>query len=172
MDLFLLTAAATAAATQSMPIALALLMVALGFAYVSFITFLQRRFLTNPARIAELQLKISAVSSEMRAMAKKGLDVREKQKELMPHMKESTKMQMKSMFIVLPLSALVYFVALPTLFAGSSSYVLNFVVPMSYLAVFFWTALVSGLVLSTTLMRRDRRRAKERMALTQNAVNV
>jgi len=172
MDLFLLTAAATAAATQPMPITLALLMVALGFGYIALITLLQRKVLTNPAKIAELQLKINSISAEMRAMAKNGQDVREKQKELMPHMKESTKMQMKSMFIVMPLSLVVYFVALPTAFAGSSSYVLNFIVPMGYLSIFFWTALISGIVMSTVLMRRDRARAKERMMLNKDAVKV
>lgn len=170
MDLFLLAAAAT----QPMPVTFALLMVALGIGYIALITTLQRRVLTNPARIAELQLKINAVSAEVRQHLKNGNRelAMQKQKEMMPHMKESTKMQMKSMFIVMPLSLLIYFVVMPAVFAGSSSYVLNFIAPMGYLAVFFWAALISGIVMSTVLMSRDRKRAKERMALSTGAVKV
>ncbi len=170
MNLFLLTAVAT----QPMPVTLAILMVALGIGYISLITLLQRRFLTNPARIAELQLKINAVSAEVRQHLKNGNKelAMAKQKEIMPHMKESTKMQMKSMFVVMPLSLIVYFVLLPTAFAGSTAYVINFIVPMGYLAIFFWSALIAGVIMSGVLMSRDRKRAKERMALTTGAVKV
>ncbi len=145
----------------AIPSNVAIAIVLFGLAYAMLSLVIQRR-LSNPAKTRELQARIQALTSELNQMAKRNEDITEKQRELMPLMGESMRLQMKSMLVILPMFYAVYYGALPYIF-GPLAFggAVNLVVTsLNYTGLFFVTVLLSSLTMSFSMLAYDKRKAK------------
>ena len=149
-----------------LPFNVILAVVLLAIAYTSTTLKIQRK-VSNPKKMREIQTRMQQLNREMTEMIKMKQDVRAKQAELMPLLKESMNGQLKSMFIVLPLFFAVYYGALPMLFHVYGGDQIMFIVPLSYSSLFIATAFVFGFSLGMALMLRDRIKAKKDALLSQ-----
>lgn len=136
---------------------IALSLLFFGIAYAVFTLKLQRK-IAHPQKTREMQAKIKALTKELNEMAKRKEDITAKQAELMPLVKKSMSFQMRSMFVVLPLFFLVYYVAIPTVYGAFTLQYVNFIIPMTYQSVFFFTILISGIVGSMVMLVHDKKR--------------
>ena len=147
--------------TLPLPINVAMAVILFGVAY-AILTLKLQRTLSHPKKMRDIQMKISALTKELGEMSKRNEDITEKQKEIMPLMKQSMQMQMKSMVVIFPLFLFVYYLALPTIFGAFSAEAFNFIVPLPYNSLFIVTAIVTGLIMSFTLLAKDRVSTKQK----------
>jgi uncharacterized membrane protein (DUF106 family) len=157
---------AVPAVAVPLPLDIAIIVMLIGIAYAGLVVVLQRK-LVNQNRMRELQQKIKLITKEMQEMAKRKEDASAKQKELMPLMNESMKSQFKSMFVVLPIFFVLYYVLIPNIFSAFNGDVYNFFVPLTYANIFFVAAFASGLVLSLAVQLLYRKQAKAANAQKQ-----
>jgi uncharacterized membrane protein (DUF106 family) len=136
---------------------------AMALAYTLFSVAIQRK-LSDPVRLQEIQLRMSAISKELNAMVRNNASkeaIAAKQKEIMPMMGESMKAQFKPMFIILPLFFLVYYVLVPYVPLGFKA--------ASVQQAFFVMVVIFGLILSTILLIKDKEKAKKRINTQSSA---
>lgn len=150
-----------------MPVNVELAVVLLGAAYILMAAVIQRK-LSNPVKMREIQTRIKELTKEMQDMAKRNLDVKEKQNEIMPLMGQSMKLQMKSMFVVLPIFYAVYYVVLPQMFGAFALTDANIFIPLTLSGLFFAVVLIGGLALSMGILSYDKRKAKAAAAQVQD----
>jgi uncharacterized membrane protein (DUF106 family) len=138
-------------------------LVAAAFAYAAFSITLQRK-LSNIDKMYEIRATMNTKTKDLMRMAKEKADkatIDAAQKELAQLSMDSMKNQMKPMLIVLPVFFLIYYVLLPMGFAPKLTLqILSFT--LGYQQVFILAAFVSGLVLSTRLSMRDRKRLRSK----------
>ncbi len=156
-----------AAATLSvaMPIGTAIIIIAIGVAYVAFSTFAQRK-LGNPKKMRELQQRMNALSKELNQMLKSNApkeEIMKKQSELMPLMSENMKASIKPMLVILPVFLLLYYLVLPTAFHSISNEYVMFLgsMKLDYLGLFFVCVVALGIATSIVIMVYDRKKAKQ-----------
>lgn len=148
-------------------------LIAVSVIYALVAVFLQRK-LSNMDKMYELQDSIKVKSNELMELTKQGtskevLDA--KQKEVMSMVSQSMRFQLKPMFVVFPLFLIVYYVALPAVFApmvGTSTFDI-FGFSLNYQTLFIAVTFVVGFGLSMTLMSLDKKRlkrAKDQAALS------
>jgi len=144
----------------AMPTAVAVAVVVIGMVYAVGSIFLQRK-VTNPAKQREIQAKVKILTKEMQEKVKRNEDISAHQKQLMTHMGESMKLQMRSMFLILPLFLVIYYLALPYVFKPyQNTDVVLWSIPLTYTSLFFATALIVGLISSGVILLRDRKLIK------------
>jgi uncharacterized membrane protein (DUF106 family) len=139
----------------ALPINVALAVIFFGIGYGTLTLTLQRR-LSNPAKTKEMQVKINALTKEMNAMAKRNEDISAKQAELMPLISESMRSQMKSMFVILPIFFIIYYLILPAIFGGFAAEYFTLLVPLSTQSLFIITAIMFSLFLTLSIFLRDK----------------
>ena len=149
-----------------LPINVILAVVLLAVAYTSTTLKIQRK-IADPRKMRETQAKMQRLNKEMSEMMKMKQDVRAKQAEMMPLLKESMHNQLKSMLVVLPMFFAVYYGALPFLMHPYVGDQVMFIVPLSYSSLFIATAFVFGFSLGMVLMLRDRIKGKKDALLSQ-----
>ncbi len=142
----------------------AIALIAIAALYVVFSVYLQRK-LVNPARLREVQETIKAKTKELNELSKSnaGAEVlAQKQKELMPLLNETMKMQFKPMLVILPIFVILYYLLLPLAFHGTVSF---FSIKMSYQLFFILFSFVFGIIASIAVSLHDRKIAKAQAAL-------
>ncbi len=155
--------------TLVMPPNVAIAAIMIGIAYALFILKVQRR-LTNPQKTRDIQSKIQSLTKEMNEMAKRREDVTAKQAELMPLFKESMQLQMKSMFVILPIFFIIYYGLIPIAFgAFTNSYLTVYAIPFSYGTLFIGSAVIAALIMNVAIMMRDKAKAKKAKAIAVQA---
>ena len=146
--------------TLVMPPNVAVAAVLIGLAYAIFSLKVQRK-LTNPQKTREIQTKIQQLTKEMNEMAKRREDITAKQAELMPLFRESMQLQMKSMFVILPIFFIVYYGLIPFAFGAFNNTIIKiYIIPFTYSTLFIASAVIAALILSTIVMTLDRAKAK------------
>lgn len=138
-----------------------------GVIYTIIAVFVQRK-LSNPKKMREIQDQIKVYTKELNAMIKNNMpkeEIAKKQAEMMPLMKQSLSLNMKSMFILLPSFLVVYYLIIPFVFGylGTSTIVFSLIgnkITLEYRGVFFVTVFVLGIFSSIGVLLYDRRRAK------------
>jgi len=115
-------------------------------AYVSFTLFAQRKF-SNYKRIKEIKVEMDAKMKEFKQMGK---DVSQellllKQKEITALASEQMRHQLRSTLIVLPVSALLFYVLLPMAFPTAPNITL-FTFTLSYRTFFIVVSFILGLI--------------------------
>ncbi len=141
--------------------------VALGVAYTIGAAAVQRK-LSNPKKTRALQDQIKIRSKELNEMIKRDApkeEISAKQKEMMPLVKQSMSLNMKSTIVLIPSFLVVYYLILPFLFSSlgtdSVSFSLfNTAFSLQYRGLFFVVVFVLGLITSVSILLYDRRRAK------------
>ncbi|MCL4380809.1 hypothetical protein M1141_00865, partial [Candidatus Marsarchaeota archaeon] len=87
-------------------------------------------------------------------------EISKKQKEVMPLVTSSLKMQLKPMFIIFPLFMLVYYVMLPHLFGQYSKDTITlFSFQLNYLMFFFAIVFLLGIISSIGILIYDKKQA-------------
>ncbi len=95
--------------------AIEIIVVGSAVAYVAFSVFMQRK-LVNMKRLRELQVAIKKKSNELNELARSHGDpqlLMAKQREIMPLLSESMKLQLKPMLVILPILLVIYYVFMP-----------------------------------------------------------
>ena len=144
-----------------MPLNIEVSIILLAVVYSLFTLFLQRK-LSNPKKMRDLQRKSKHLSKELNELVKNNApheQISEKQKELMPILSETVKVQFRSMIVILPIFAVIYYILLPTYFK-TSTYV-HFLGELNYSTLFFVTVLAVGLLASMAVLLYDRKKTKE-----------
>ncbi|MGC9037113.1 MAG: EMC3/TMCO1 family protein [Candidatus Micrarchaeia archaeon] len=142
----------------------AIALIAIAALYVVFSVYLQRK-LVNPARLREVQETIKTKTKELNELSKSnaGAEVlAQKQKELMPLLNETMKMQFKPMLVILPIFIILYYLLLPLAFHGTVSF---FSIKMSYQLFFILFSFAFGIIASIAVSLHDRKMAKAQAAL-------
>ncbi len=139
---------------------------AIAIAYVTLTIVVQRK-LINYKRIKEIKKEMDSKMKELKQMGatatKEMTDA--KQKEIMLLTSESMKHQIKGMIIILPISILLYYVALPALFPSQATViVLSYTLP--YRTFFIIVAFVLGLISTMLLSLYERAVAKRQQPVT------
>jgi uncharacterized membrane protein (DUF106 family) len=146
--------------TLIMPPNVAIAAVMIGIAYAAFSFKVQRR-LTNPQKTKDIQSRIQRLTKEMNEMAKRKEDITAKQAELMPLFRESMQLQMKSMFVILPIFFIVYYGLIPLAFGTFNSATISiFAIPFTYGTLFIGSAVIAALMMNVAIMLVDRLKAK------------
>lgn len=153
----------------SLPFGAGMAIIALDLIYTVAVVLLQRK-LTNPKRTREIQSEIKRLTNELNALVKSNA-ARElqlaKQNEVTKLMGESMRSMMKPMLILVPISLVVFYVLLPALPLGVG------VEAKSVQAMFFYTALVMGLISSAVILLYDKMMLKkEQQMLKVDAENL
>jgi uncharacterized membrane protein (DUF106 family) len=155
--------------TLIMPINVATAAIMIGFAYAILTLKVQRR-LTNPQKTKEIQAKIQSLTKEMNEMSKRKEDITAKQAEIMPLFQQSMKLQMKSMFVILPVFFLIYYGLLPLAFSAfASAYFTIYAIPFTYGTLFIGSAVIASLIINIAIMLRDKAAAKKLKQAAQTA---
>ncbi len=161
-------------ATVPMPFGTELIIIAIALAYTSFSIFAQRK-ISDPKRMRDAQAKMkkhTAILNDMVKNKRPQEEIAAKQKELMPMMTESMKMQMKSTLIIIPIFFLLYYVLMPAMFGSISKETVTFIVSgLNYKSLFFAVVFLSGLVSAGVIMAYDRKKTKLEQAM-QNSNEV
>ena len=137
-------------------------------AYVCTSVLLQRK-LTNPLRTYEIQNTIKKKTQELTELTKRNADQKElsaKQGEITSLLSESMRSQMKPMFVVLPIFLVLYYLIFPAIFPSTAD-ISVFSMIVGYKTYFIAVAFVLGLVLSMSLMARDKARMKKAARIAQ-----
>lgn len=153
---------ATPIPTQSV----ALILLA-GAIYTAGAATLQRK-LVNPRKSRELQDQIRVYTKEIQEMVKRNApkeEISAKQGQMMPLMKQSMTMNLKSTFILIPSFIVIYYLIIPHLFGSLGTDVVAFTigsynVSLQYRGLFFVVVFVLGLATSMGVLLYDRHRAK------------
>jgi uncharacterized membrane protein (DUF106 family) len=149
------------ALTLVMPSNVAVAAVMVGIAYAIFSLKVQRK-LTNPQKTREIQGRIQQLTKEMNEMAKRREDITAKQAELMPLFKESMQLQMKGMFVILPIFFIIYYGLIPLAFgAFNNTYFNIYIIPFTYSTLFIGSAVVAALIMNVFVMMMDKAKAKK-----------
>ncbi|MHB1829975.1 MAG: EMC3/TMCO1 family protein [Candidatus Micrarchaeaceae archaeon] len=133
---------------------------AIAIAYV-LLTIVVQRKLINYKRIKEIKKEMDSKMKELKQMGTTATkDMTDaKQKEIMLLTSESMKHQIKGMIIILPISILLYYIALPALFPAQATVsVLSYTLP--YKTFFIIVAFVLGLISTMMLSLYERAVAK------------
>ena len=144
-----------------MPLTMELSIIVIAILYSMLTIFLQRK-LSNPKKMRELQRKSKNLSKELNELVKSNAPhekISEKQKELMPILSETMKVQFKSMIVVLPIFAIIYYVMLPHFF--STTLYVKFIGELNYTTLFFITVLLIGVTASVAILLYDKKKAAE-----------
>ena len=156
----------------AMPLNIALAIVLFAMAYATFTLKIQRR-MTNPQKTKELRAKISNLTKEMNAMAKRNENIASKQAELMPLINESMMSQMKGMFVILPVFFLVYYGLMPIIFNPISAEQFSLIgIGLGFGSLFIATCIIFGLILSISIMIRDKMASKANAQVQQQVQNT
>lgn len=146
--------------------------IGVAIAYALLAVFLQRK-LSNMDKMYELQDQIKAKSNELMELTKKNtskdiLDA--KQKEVMGMVSQSMRFQLKPMLVVFPMFLIVYYLALPAVFAPIvAGTVFNiFGISFGYQGLFILVAFIIGFGASMLLMSLDKKRLKKAKENAQN----
>lgn len=148
-----------------MAIPILLELAAIAIAYV-LLTLVVQRKLINYKRIKEIKKEMDSKMKELKQMGttatKEMTDA--KQKEIMLLTSESMKHQIKGMIIILPISILLYYIALPALFPAQATVtVLSYNLP--YKTFFIIVAFVLGLMSTMLLSLYERAVAKRQQPI-------
>lgn len=134
--------------------------IALGYAVFSI--FLQRK-LSNIDRMYEVRDRMNAHTKELVEMGKRQESkevIAAKQQELTKLATESMKSQMKPMFVLLPITIILYYVLLPMGFPNQNATVTIFSLQLSYKTFFIASIFIIGIVLSVSMQIYDKRRLR------------
>ncbi len=145
----------------------AIALISIAALYVVFSIYLQRR-LVNPTKMREIQETIKIKTKELTELSKSKANpeiLAQKQKEIMPLLNESMKMQFKPMLVILPIFIILYYVVLPLAFHGTVSF---FSLKMNYQLFFVLFSFLFGIAASVAVSLYDRRIAKMQYKLNQS----
>jgi len=150
-----------------MPQSSMLLIILSGVIYALCAAAVQRK-LSNPKKSRELQDQIKIISKELQAMIKNNApkeEVSKRQSEMMPLVRQSMTMNMKSTFILIPSFFVVYYLIIPYLFGGLGTDFVAFMIgsykiSLEFKGLFFVTVFILGIILSVSILLYDKRRAK------------
>ncbi len=128
-----------------------------------------QRKLSNPKKTREIQDKIKVFSDELNKLIKANApkeEISQKQKEMMPLVKQSMTTSMKATVVLIPSFLIIYYLIIPYAFGGLASQTASFsigssVISLHYKGLFFVTVFVLGLALSISILAYDRARAKK-----------
>ncbi|MEM3841074.1 MAG: hypothetical protein QXN59_00030 [Candidatus Micrarchaeaceae archaeon] len=153
--------------TVPMPFGTELAIIAIGLAYTALSIFAQRK-ISDPRKIRAAQAKMkyhTAMLNEMVKNKRPQEEILAKQREIMPMMTESMKLQMKSTMIIIPIFFLLYYVLMPALFGSISKETATFIVSgLNYRSLFFAVVLLSGMISAIIIMLYDRKKTKQEQA--------
>ncbi len=138
-----------------------------GVIYTAAAAVVQRK-LSNPKRTRELQDQIKVFSKELNEMIKGNApkeEISAKQSMMMPLVKQSMTMNLKSTFVLIPTFLIVYYLIIPWLFGGLGTAATAFSIgsynfSLQYRGVFFVSVFIFGIGTSIGIMVYDRYRAK------------
>ncbi|MGC9204752.1 MAG: EMC3/TMCO1 family protein [Candidatus Micrarchaeia archaeon] len=138
----------------------------------TLLSFVLQRKLANMKKVYEMQEIIKAKTKELTELTKKGVppaELAKKQKEVMSLASESMIHQMKPMIIILPLFFIVFYLLLPSLFPSKPIIDVG-TYKLAYTTFFIIIVFVLGMILSISVLIRDKARArKEKMTLQQQS---
>jgi uncharacterized membrane protein (DUF106 family) len=156
-----------AVAAIPLPTNIAIAIVIIAAAYAISSVILQRK-INHPTKMREMQTRMNALTKEMVAKMKSKEDYSHLQAEHNKLMAATMKNTFKTMAVTLPIFALLYYVMLPMGFGAFKGDTVNFIIPLNYQSLFFWTAFALGMVVSFGLMARDKVKAKKNAPATVN----
>ena len=132
---------------------------AIAVVYSAFSALLQRKYLYNE-RMRGIRKNMGEKQKQLMALAKSdpnSPELSKRQKELMDIMGATMKDQMKPMIIALPLFFALYYVVLPMVSAGNTSYIFNVLsFSLSYQTFFIVAIFALGLAFSIAGMLYDK----------------
>ncbi|HUY69948.1 MAG TPA: EMC3/TMCO1 family protein [Candidatus Baltobacteraceae bacterium] len=140
----------------TLPMNAEIIIVGVGICYTMLTIVIQRK-LTNPKKLREIQGRMKDLTKEMNEMAKANAtkeQIAAKQSQLMPLMGESMRAQLKSMFVLLPMFVLFYYLLVPNLPLGVTD------ATASIKTLFFYTVFGFGMVMLVVTTLYDRRKAR------------
>lgn len=142
------------------------LLILLAGIYVALSIVLQRK-LSNPKRLREIQEIIKEKTKELNELAKSRADPKalaDKQKELMPLLNETMKLQFKPLLVVLPIFIALYYLILPMAFKPYSSARFSFLsLSLNYQLYFVLFTFLFGIIASAVVALYDRAKAKKEL---------
>lgn len=131
-------------------------------AYIIGTLVIQRKA-ADTKKMRSVQLQIQEITKQLNEMIKNKVpndEISKKQKEVMPLVTSSLKMQLKPMFIIFPLFMLVYYVMLPHLFGQYSKDTITlFSFQLNYLMFFFAIVFLLGIISSIGILIYDKKQA-------------
>lgn len=138
-----------------------------GVIYTIAAAVVQRK-MSNPKRTRELQDQIKIFSKEINEMIKRNApkeEISAKQRVMMPLVKQSMTLNMKSTLVLIPTFLIVYYLIIPWLFGGLGASATAFSigsynVSLQYRGVFFVSVFILGICTSIGIMLYDRYRAR------------
>ncbi|MCL4383806.1 MAG: EMC3/TMCO1 family protein [Candidatus Marsarchaeota archaeon] len=155
--------------TIPLPFHIELAIIIISILYISFTLFIQRK-VSDTKKMRQIQSRIQEVSKELNELIKNKApneEISKKQKEVMPLITSSLKLQLKPMFIIFPLFALIYYIALPTIFKPVSADTIKiFSYNLNYQSFFFAIVFILGIISSIIILIYDKKlAAKEKKEL-------
>lgn len=142
----------------------------IALAYVAATVTIQRK-VSNMQRVREQQQAMKDKMKELNGMIKSNADkaqIDEKNRELSAIASDNMKMMMKSTFVILPISLIVFYYLLPMGFAKSGFTIDILSFKLNYQGYFIAIAVVAGLVASSLLSLYDKRKLKQKNAANAN----
>ncbi len=126
-------------------------------------TLVIQRKATDTKKMRSVQLQIQEITKQLNEMIKNKApneEISKKQKEVMPLVTSSLKMQLKPMFMIFPLFILIYYILLPHLFGQySKDTVTLFSFQLNYLMFFFAIVFLLGIISSIGILIYDKKKA-------------
>ena len=136
--------------------------VIIAVAYIVTTLVIQRKA-TDTKKMRSVQLQIQEITKQLNEMIKNKApneEISKKQKEIMPLVTSSLKMQLKPMFMIFPLFILIYYILLPHLFGQySKDTVTLFSFQLNYLMFFFAIVFLLGIISSIGILIYDKKKA-------------
>ncbi len=130
--------------------------------YITTTLFIQRKA-TDTKKMRAIQTQIQELTKQLNEMIKNKVpneEISKKQKEVMPLVTSSMKMQLKPMFMIFPLFILLYYLLLPHLFGQySKDTVAIFSFQLTYLMFFFAIVFILGIISSIGIIIYDKKKA-------------
>ncbi|MCL5412501.1 MAG: EMC3/TMCO1 family protein [Candidatus Marsarchaeota archaeon] len=163
----------TVAATTPIPLTIEVAIILIAALYTSTTVLLQRK-MSNPKRMRAARAEMKRIQDEMKVLLKNKAsreEIAAKQKEIMPLVSATTKGQLKSMFIILPVFLILYDVILPAAF-GSVTGTVNFIFQLNYQGLFFACVFILGMVATVITLAYDRKKTKEEKAAAQSGAQA
>lgn len=146
------------------PIKFQILIVVISILYIALTLFIQRK-VSDTKKMRQIQNKIQEVSKELNKLIKNkapNQEISKKQKEVMPLVTTSLKLQIKPMVIIFPLFMLIYYILLPAVFKSiSTDTVTIFSYNLNYQSFFFAIVFVLGIISSVIILIYDKKLAKK-----------
>lgn len=133
--------------------------------------FIQRK-VSDTQRMRQIQTKIQEVSKELNKLIKEKApndEISKKQKEVMPLVTKSLKLQIKPMFIIFPIFILIYYILLPALFKPMTSDTISlFSYNLNYQSFFFVIVFGLGIISSIIILIYDKKLAAKEKTIEAN----